>query len=92
MSEYKKQYRLFDIYRYISTGTKSKIMGIADYRGVGSILTTTCVDKFVVNTDVSDIDGTVSEDAIKAHIKQVNAHLRNCKKPGPRKGTPRFKI
>lgn len=92
MSEYKKQYRLFDIYRYISTGTKSKIMGIADYHAVHGILTTTCVDKFVVNTDITDIEGTLSEDAIKTHIRNVNAHLRNCKKPGPRKGTPRFRI
>lgn len=92
MSEYKKQYRLFDIYRYISTGEKSKIMGIADYHAVHGILTTTCTDTHAVISDITDIEGTLSEDAIKLHIKQVNAYLRNCKKPGPRKGTPRFKI
>lgn len=83
-TKYKKQYRLFDIYRYISTGEKSKIMGISDYTARDGIIQTVCVDTTDFVTDVSDIDGTISEDAVRAHIKIVNAHLRNCKRPGPK--------
>lgn len=88
-TKYKRQYRLFDIYRYISTGEKSRIMGISNYYIDKDVLTTICVTGQVIRTDVSDIKGGISENAIKSHTKYVNKHLRNCKRPGPKVGYKR---
>lgn len=83
-TKYKRQYRLFDIYRYISTGKKSKIMGIKDYTIEQEVLTTICINDWPIVTDITDADGATSEEAIKIHIKNVNRLLRNCKRPGPK--------
>ena len=85
-TKYKKQYRLFDVYRYISTGEKSKIMGIKDYTIEQEVLTTICINDWPITTDITDVDGAISEAAIKIHIKNVNKLLRNCKRPGPKAG------
>ena len=75
--KYKKQFRLYDIYRYIVTKEMSHIEGIEQYE---------------VNYDASIIKVTYgmltityiahNEDELKDVIREINKCLGNCSKPG----------
>jgi hypothetical protein len=70
----KKQFRLYDIYRYIVTGETSQIKGIHSYdcNKDGSIITVD-YDNFVVYTYVAS-----TEDELKNVVTIINKQLGNC--------------
>lgn len=74
----KKQFRLYDVYRYAAVGEMSSIIGVKLYE----------VDKDsfhirIVFTDGYEINRFCrTEDDRKAVVKEVNKILRNCRKPG----------
>ena len=80
MIKYKKQFRLYDIYRYAATGIESKIKGIHSYE---------------VNRDATAMTICFSDEYIKVYfasneaelkdiVRSVNKRLGNCYTPGPR--------
>lgn len=84
--KYKKQFRLYDIYRCAVTKEMSHIEGIQAY-DVNS-------DASVVRVKYADTIGPVSifycaknEDELKEVVRTINAKLGNCYKPGPKKLT-----
>ena len=84
----KKQFRLYDIYRYASTGLSSNITGIVSYE---------CdKDCNVIVVRFEDYTGELKEGIavnyfsrnefeLKQVIKDINKRLGNCMKPGPRR-------
>lgn len=85
---YKKQFRLYDIYRYAATGIESKIYGITSYECDET------ASKLVVRFD--DHTGEYpqglaknyfsnSEYELRQIIKEINQRLGNCIKPGRKK-------
>ena len=84
----KKQFRLYDVYRYAATGQMSNIAGLVSYECNDSA--TVLVVRF------EDRAGTAAngfarnffirnEQELKQVIKEVNAQLNNCIKPGRKK-------
>lgn len=81
-TNYKKQFRLYDIYRYAATNEPSHIKGIARY---------------TVNADATQINVWFNDDAApqnyvagneqdrKDIIRAVNKVLNNCNTPGRRR-------
>ena len=80
MIKYKKQFRLYDIYRYAATGVESKIKGIHSYE---------------VNSDATAMTIRFGDEYIKVYfagneaelkdiVRSVNKRLGNCYTPGPR--------
>ena len=80
MIKYKKQFRLYDIYRYAATGVESKIKGIHSYE---------------VNRDATAMTIRFGDEYIKVYfadneaelkniVRSVNKRLGNCDTPGPR--------
>lgn len=81
MSKYKKQFRLYDIYRYAATGIESKIKGIHSYE-VNSDATVMTV-RFG-DHEHSKIYFASNEQELKDIVHSVNKRLGNCDTPGPR--------
>lgn len=84
----KKQFRLYDVYRYATTGAMSNIEGIVSYE---------CnKDASVLVVRFEDYTGEYkdgiarnffckNEFELKQTIKQINKQLGNCMTPGPRR-------
>lgn len=76
----KKQFRLYDIYRYIVTKEKPNVRGI---------------EEFYSNSDASvlQVNGhtycSIDESELKLAVSAINKSLNNCAKPGPKKA-PEF--
>lgn len=88
MQKEKKQFRLYDVYRYAATGEQSNIQGIRSYEC--NTTATTLVVRF------TDYGGSVdkplacnyfprNERELKRVISEVNKRLGNCMKPGRRR-------
>lgn len=82
MIKYKKQFRLYDIYRYAATGVESKIKGIHSYE-VNRDATVMTV-RFGDMPDYSKIYFASNEAELKDIVRSVNKRLGNCDTPGPR--------
>lgn len=82
MIKYKKQFRLYDIYRYAATGIESKIKGIHSYE-VNRDATVMTV-RFGDTQDYSEIYFASNEAELKDIVRSVNKRLGNCDTPGPR--------
>lgn len=82
MSRVKKQFRLYDVYRYAATGIESKIEGIHSYECNKDATTLTvrfgeyAVSKFWFPRD---------EKELRDVIREVNKRLNNCAKPGKKR-------
>ena len=80
MIKYKKQFRLYDIYRYAATGVESKIKGIHSYE----------VNNYATAMTICFSDGYIkvyfasNEAELKDIVRSVNKRLGNCDTPGPR--------
>lgn len=87
MSKLKKQFRLYDIYRYATTGIESKIKGIESYEC--NKTATTIVVRFQSSTNqfllIPVNYFSSSEEELKEIVKDINKRLNNCNKPGRRK-------
>lgn len=88
MSKEKKQFRLFDVYRYAVTAEESKIKGIVSYEcSKDAISIVVCYEDYTGRFP----DGmrcnyfAENEFELKQVIKEVNKRLGNCIKPGPRR-------
>lgn len=82
MSRIKKQFRLYDVYRYAATGVESKIEGIHSYECNKDATTLTvrfgeyAVSQFWFPRD---------EKELREVIHEVNKRLGNCAKPGKKR-------
>lgn len=78
MKKVKKQFRLYDIYRYIVTGEESNIMGLTSY--------TSNRDASVIAVEFEPKCSRTyfahNEHELKEVIKEVNKRLGTCAKPG----------
>lgn len=77
----KKQFRLYDIYRYAATGVESKIKGIHSYE--------VNRDATVMTVRFGDYEHSTfyfanNEKELKEIVHLVNKRLGNCDKPGPK--------
>ena len=81
MIKYKKQFRLYDIYRYAATGIESKIKGIHSYEGNrdATVMTVRFGDY-----EHSKIYFANNEAELKDIVRSVNKRLGNCDTTGPR--------
>lgn len=90
----KKQFRLYDIYRYMAQEEASSIRGIDSYY----VVRTNENNILVVLTFENGFEVShycASETDLKDAVRWVNKHLGNCSIPGPKhsKGKQvRFKI
>lgn len=80
MIKSKKQFRLFDVYRYLALGEESKIKGITSY----VVTKSGCIqiqfyDNIIIPTSTFFYS---NEKELREIIKQVNKALSNCDKPG----------
>ena len=77
----KKQFRLYDIYRYATIGVESKVRGIREYEcnKEADILIVT------FENDERRTYYTTGEEELRKVIKSINKKLGNCHKPGRRK-------
>ena len=80
--KYKKQFRLYDIYRYAATGVESKVEGIHSYE-VNRDATTMTVR--YGEYAISQIYFAKNEDELKEIVKLINKRLGNCLTPGKKK-------
>ena len=81
MIKYKKQFRLYDIYRYAATGVESKIKGIHSYEvNRDATVMTVRFDDYAR----SKIYFASNEQELKDIVRSVNKRLGNCDTPGPR--------
>ena len=80
----KKQFRLYDIYRYAATGIMSNIRGIDSYECNDDA--STVVVRFVdITGEFNELSVNYfakSEYDLKQIVKEVNKRLGNCMKPG----------
>lgn len=88
----KKQFRLYDIYRYAATGTESHIRGIHSYEvnRDATVMTVRFGDY-----DHSKIYFASNEQELRDIVRSINKHLGNCDTPGPKyykRKQMRFKI
>jgi hypothetical protein len=79
MKKYKKQFRLYDVYRCATTGQESNIYGIHK-SGVSS-------DGMTVSVRYTEKDAPVcyfadNEKELKGVVREINKRLNNCHKPG----------
>ena len=81
MIKYKKQFRLYDIYRYAAIGVESKIKGIRSY-SVNS--NATAITIRFDDCAHSEIYYASNKQELKDIVCSVNKHLGNCDTPGPR--------
>lgn len=75
--KYKKQFRLYDIYRYIVTKEMSHIEGIDQYEVNNDASVIKVEYGFLVITYIAH-----NEDELKDVVREINKHLGNCSKPG----------
>ena len=80
--KYKKQFRLYDIYRYATTLEESRIEGF-EYYNVDS--RATVVNVKYEGDIISHHYTAKNEEDLKTIIRSVNYRLGNCHKPGPRR-------
>lgn len=76
---YKKQFRLFDVYRYIATNQHSHIKGISSYSA------SNCALQIIYDSPKAYTNGTFfyeNEEELKKAISKINKYLNNCHKPG----------
>ena len=83
---YKKQFRLYDIYRKVTLKQSSAIKGVREY---AVKLTDERIEIIVSFYDYEMYESciTISPDTeakLKKFIKRVNKKLKNCRKPGPK--------
>lgn len=81
----KKQFRLYDIYRYAATGNMSNIRGIISYECSDDA--SCVVVRFVDHTGefkhgIPKMYFAKTEYDLKQIVKEVNKRLGNCIKPG----------
>lgn len=76
----KKQFRLYDLYRYAATGQQSQIRGIHSYECNAEATTITV--RFNPDGSNSIIRFASDEGERKAIVTEVNKRLNNCQKPG----------
>jgi hypothetical protein len=80
----KKQFRLYDIYRYLTLREASSIKGIKTYAVIKEPIwcnfnITVCLDsEFVLTYNCT------SEAEFKEAVRDINKTLNNCATPGPR--------
>ena len=79
----KKQFRLYDVYRYAVTGVQSNIEGISEYEVNKEC---TCI-KVAFTDGTSRYDWPKNETELKTFIRYTNKLLNNCNKPGPKRRT-----
>ena len=80
MIKYKKQFRLYDIYRYAATGIESKIKGIHSYEvNRDATVMTVCFGDGYIKVYFAN-----NEAELKDIVRSVNKRLGNCYTPGPR--------
>lgn len=74
----KKQFRLYDVYRYAAVGEMSQIRGIKSYEvnKDATVITITLYN----GREYTDI--LMTENERKAFITRINKILGNCRKPG----------
>lgn len=78
MKKAKKQFRLYDIYRYIVTGEDSNIEGITSYvANKDASVITVEYERLCLKTYF-----TRNEYELKQVITEINKRLGNCMKPG----------
>ena len=77
---YKKQFRLYDVYRYAATGEESKIQGIDTYECNRDA--TTIVIRYEFGP--SQTFFAKNERELRDVIKHINKTLGNCDIPGPK--------
>lgn len=93
--KYKKQFRLYDIYRYAATGEESHIEGIYGYE--------VNKDATVIAVCFGDAKHQKmyfanNEKELKEIVRHVNKRLGNCATPGPKyrvvgkRGQVRYRI
>jgi hypothetical protein len=87
MQKVKRQFRLYDIYRYAATGIASRIEGIHSYE-VNRTATTMTV-RFGEYA-CSKIYFADNEDELREIVRSINKRLGNCEIPGP-KACKRYK-
>ena len=80
MQRVKKQFRLYDVYRYAATGEQSKIEGIDSYECNRDA--TTLVVRYPNCGGVNFFPRNEKE--LKEVIRSVNKTLGNCSTPGPK--------
>ena len=83
----KKQFRLYDIYRYSVTGNASNIKGIISYvcNDDASVITIVFEDRAgTAKNGYTKQYRTTNEFDLKQVVRDVNAELHNCMKPGKR--------
>lgn len=81
----KKQFRLWDVYRYAVTGKESVIEGILHYECTKNAETLLIVYADYTTLRPSGIDKfyfSDNEEQLKRCIRDINKRLGNCKKPG----------
>lgn len=88
LQKQKKQFRLYDIYRYAATGIMSNIAGIVSYECNDDASTIVvrfedCTGEF--RKGVAKNYFSKNEFELKQIIKEVNKRLGNCMTPGPRR-------
>lgn len=86
--KHKKQFRLYDIYRYAAIGEQSSIQGIDSYECNRDA--TTLVVRFTnyggeLNSSLACNFFATTETDLKQIVKEINVRLGNCMKPGPRR-------
>lgn len=90
----KKQFRLYDLYRYAATGEQSKIKGIHSYEC--NATATTITIRFTNQYDLDDDKLSIirfadTEKERREVVREVNKRLNNCDTPGPKKNQLRYK-
>ena len=78
---YKRQFRLFDVYRYIATLEQSHIKGIRSYYA-SKLSLHVIYDNDSLNTYDNGTFFYSNESELKNAVKTINKLLGNCHKPG----------
>ena len=78
---YKRQFRLFDVYRYIATLRRSQIKGIRFYYA-SKLSLQVLYDNDSLNTYDNTMFFYKDESDLKNAVKTINKLLGNCHKPG----------
>lgn len=75
----KKQFRLYDIYRYRAIREQSNIRGITKYN------VTNCTVEIEYNNGIEYRHFYSNEEELKGIVRTINKTLNNCDTPGPKK-------
>ena len=86
MAKIKKQFRLYDIYRYAATGMMSEIEGIHSYECNRDA---TAITVRFGTYAASKFWFPKNEDELREVVREVNRRLNNCQKPGKKSGYKR---